>query len=287
MRVTGYPEPGRPHRHRPRPRRSRGGLVLAGRRLQVLSLSYKPHHVIAVLPGEQVVATPYDTVRATSDLLRGSVIFRPTPRLELDHATFEIEGMRLSRRQRLDRRHRQGDPRHPPGRRGTPFAHDVAFDAEGLALPAESTVERHRRRAARPTIGPVGLDATLAFDRPWDRPAIEGDNPVLEGVEVRDLRLDLGQARPARPRHARRRRRGLRRGPPRPARPQLARDARRRRGRAARSTRRSPARSAPASTSSPASAATATRSSVPLDFPAARTRLGPIPLGPAPRLAQR
>ena len=228
VRVTGYP--------------NRADLIVTGldladpeegwswqaEELQVLALSYKPHHVIAVLPGEQVVATPYDTIRVTSDLLRGSVIFRPTPRLELDHATFEIEGMRLA-----------GDSGWTAGigkailatrqAGATPFAHDVAFDAEGLALPP-ATVERIGG-VLPAEIGQVGLDVTLAFDRPWDRPAIEGDNPVLEGVEVRDLSLAWGRLDLRGRGTLERRRRGLRRGPPRPARPQLARDDRRRRDR--------------------------------------------------------
>ena len=138
--------------------------------LQILSLSYKPHHVIAVLTGEQVVATPYETLSATSDRLRGSVIFRPTPRLELDHATFEIENMRIT-----------GDAGWTAGigkailatrqaADGRPFAHDLAFNAESLALPAEldrrpqggrgaagrDGSDRARRHARlRPALGPA------------------------------------------------------------------------------------------------------------------------------------
>ena len=62
----------------------RGGWAWQAEEFQVLSLSYRPNHVIAVLPGEQVLSTPYETIRAKAGQLRGSVIFRPTPRLELD-----------------------------------------------------------------------------------------------------------------------------------------------------------------------------------------------------------
>ena len=74
----------------------KAGWSWQAEQFQVLSLSYQPNHVIAVLPGEQVFSTPYDTLRATSDQLRGSVIFKPTPRLELDHMTFEIGNMRIA-----------------------------------------------------------------------------------------------------------------------------------------------------------------------------------------------
>ena len=206
MRVTGFPN---------RVDTIVTGLDLAdpeagwswqAEEFQILSLSYKPHHVIVALPGEQVVATPYETIRARADTLRGSVIFQPTPRLELDHSTFEIGNMQiagdggwqaeigkaiLATRQAAD---------------GTPFAHDVAFDGEDLALPAGLTEGFADGRAAAGGRAGRRSTLTLGFDRPWDRPALEGDNPVLERVEVRDDRADLGQARPARPRHARRRR---------------------------------------------------------------------------------
>ena len=161
---------------------------------EVLPLAYKPHHVIAVLPGEQVVATPYETIRATSDTLRGSVLFRPTPRLELDHMTFEIDDMRITGDARLDGRRsarRSSPPARPPD--GAPFAHDLAFNAENLALPAASPQALGRAACCRRRSAPVGLDATLAFDRPWDRASVEGDNPVLEGVEIRDLSLTWGK----------------------------------------------------------------------------------------------
>jgi hypothetical protein len=162
---------------------------------QVLSLSYRPHHFIAVLPGEQVVSTPYETIRATSETLRGSVIFVPTTRLELDHMTFEIEAMRLAGEtgweaaigKAILATRRAADPDAPP------FAHDLAFNAEDLALPAGLTGRIDPEGLLPATIGTVGLDATLAFDRPWDRAAIEGDNPVLEEVRIKDLSLTWGK----------------------------------------------------------------------------------------------
>ena len=168
----------------------RGGWSWRAETLDILQLAYKPQHVIAILGGEQVVATPYDTFRATSDTLRGSILFRPNPRLELDHMTFEIAGMTitgdagwttsigkavLATRQAAD---------------GERFAHDLVFDAENLVVPRLAEAADGVLPAALNTIS---LDSTLRFDRPWDRATIEGDNPVLEGVEIRDLSLTWGK----------------------------------------------------------------------------------------------
>ena len=161
--------------------------------LQVLSLSYKPHHVIAVLTGEQVLSTPYETVRATSDRLRGSVIFRPTPRLELDHMTFEIGNMALTGDAGWTATIGEAILASRQAADGTPFAHDLAFNAESLVLP-EQVIESFRADGILPAeIGPIALDSTLVFDRPWDRPALENDNPVLERVAIRDLSFTWGK----------------------------------------------------------------------------------------------
>jgi hypothetical protein len=157
---------------------------------QVLSLSYRPNHVIAVLPGPQVVATPFETITATSETLRGSVIFRPSPRLELDHMTFKIADMRLS----SDRGWTAGIGEAILATRaadGVANAHDLAFNATDLALPA---VTGGLGAGVLPgAIETVALDATLAFDRPWDRASVEAGNPTLESVRVRDVSLTWGK----------------------------------------------------------------------------------------------
>lgn len=163
-------------------------------RFEVLSLSYRPNHVIAVLPGEQVVATPYETLHATSDRLRGSVIFKPTPRLELDHSTFEIENMRIVSDDGWQAAIGKAIfATRQAGEDAPPFAHDVAFNGEGLALPADVTAGLDAGHVLPAEISTVALDATLAFDRPWDRPALEGANPVLEQVRVRDISVTWGK----------------------------------------------------------------------------------------------
>jgi hypothetical protein len=164
---------------------------------QFLSLSYKPHHVIAVWPGEQVVATPYDRLRLTGEVLRGSVIFEPNARLALDQATIEIAGLRIvselgwemgiGKAILATRQAGEGAP---------PFAHDLAFDAEGLAPPRAVAEGIDVAGVLPDALETLALDAMLVFDRPWDRVAVESDNPVLEEMLVRDAsaawgRLDL------------------------------------------------------------------------------------------------
>ena len=168
----------------------RGGWSWRAERLDILQLAYKPQHVIAVLGGEQAVATPYDTFRATSETLRGSILFRPNPRLELDHMTFEIDDMAITSDAGLSASVGRAVLATRQAASGDAFAHDLAFDAENLAVPGLAGPAEGVLPAA---IGKVNLDSTLRFDRPWDRASVENDNPVLEGVEIRDLSLTWGK----------------------------------------------------------------------------------------------
>lgn len=161
--------------------------------LQILSLSYKPHHVIAVLTGEQVVSTPYEEIRAVSDTLRGSVIFRPTPRLELDHATFEIGNMRLTGERGWTAGIGKAILATRQAADGTAFAHDVAFNAESVTLPPELLAGLRVEDVLPAEVGPVAIDATLVFDRPWDRASVEGENPALKQVNIRNMAFTWGR----------------------------------------------------------------------------------------------
>ncbi len=162
---------------------------------QVLSLSYRPHHVIAAWPGEQVVATPVEDVRIESTSLRGSVVFEPDTRLTLDRATIEIEGMALT-----------GDTgwrafigsavlaTRRAAETGTEgFAHELGFKASGLVLPTAWAEGIDRAGMLPDAIETVDLDAVLVFDRPWNRAAVEGENPALERLRITDARIAWGE----------------------------------------------------------------------------------------------
>jgi hypothetical protein len=164
-------------------------------RFEILSLSYKPQHVIAVLPGTQVFSNPYDTLRLTSDKLDGSVIFRPTPRLELDRMTFETENLNIA----ADSGWSAGigkaliATRQATGEGVPPFSHDLSIDIDRLALPPEVVAGLRADKVLPAEIASVTVDATLGFDRPWDRPAIEAGNPTLERIDVRDIHIAWGK----------------------------------------------------------------------------------------------
>lgn len=160
---------------------------------QVLMLSYKPNHVIAVWPGAQKISTPYDTVTITSEQMRGSVVFVPDTALTLDRVRVELADVALAggswigalesgniATERLD-------PADAPD-----FAHAIGFEAKGLNLPDlarwvgrdTGILPDHMERAF--------FDVVAAFDGPWDRHAIEGEKPRLTVINIKEFEASWG-----------------------------------------------------------------------------------------------
>ena len=133
---------------------------------QILALSYQPNHVIAVLPDQQTVATPFEQIDIQSELIRGSVRFRADTDLALERSDFVADAVVLNGSTGWSAALDQG--------RFAIHRQDLAdaryrIGADVVALtPAEEM-----RRALDPTgrlpavIETLKLDATLEFTRPW------------------------------------------------------------------------------------------------------------------------
>lgn len=162
---------------------------------QILSLSYKPNHIIAVWPGTHSYTTRNDTIAITSDLFRGSLIFKPDTALSLDRMQLEINELLLSGE--ADWRASASEasvaffahnaPDVPPN------SYDLYLKALEFSPPAywRNTVDQSGTLPE--TIPEVIFDATLTYDSPWDRFAIEQSNPRLTTAQIHDLRFVWGE----------------------------------------------------------------------------------------------
>lgn len=164
---------------------------------QILSLSYQPHHVIAVWPGTQVVASPYERVEALSESLRGSVVFAPDTTLALERAAIEIDGMAITGATgwqaaigsaMLAVRRTDPVPATPDQ-----TAYEVSFRSSALSLPDAWRAGIDRAGVLPETIETALVDTVQIYDRPWDRAAVEGATPRLQRVRISDLRLSWGR----------------------------------------------------------------------------------------------
>ncbi|MEV8466180.1 DUF2125 domain-containing protein [Fluviibacterium sp. DFM31] len=160
------------------------GVAWSAPFFQILALSYKPHHVIAVWPDRQRLATPNQKIDITSETLRGSVVFEPGPSLALDRSTVEFSRIGLAStadwRAALDG--------GQLALRRTPLAensYDLSFEARDLTLPTRLTEMLARTGLGSDTAQGVRLEASVVFDRPWDRFAIEDRRPQPTKIDLK------------------------------------------------------------------------------------------------------
>ncbi len=169
------------------------GWAWSADRFEILSLSYKPHHLIAVWPGEQAISTPFETLRLSSNNFRGSLIFEPNTTLALDRATLELDAVTLtgSNGDAGGLKHAILAIRQTEG--ADPGTYDIAFDASDLRL-AKSLTDRFSADGDLPTaIGTVKMDTTVTFDKKWNRETFETDMPEIDALSIAELSATWGE----------------------------------------------------------------------------------------------
>lgn len=168
------------------------GVAWSAPFVQFLSLAYKPHQVIAVLPESHVFSTPLQTTTIRHDQARGSLFLEPSTTLSLDRAVIVVDGMAASSSLGWDVALEQGR-----------FAAEkAAAISNGYRIGAELTgisPSVATRRILDPgsvlpaTIETLRMDATLHFTAPWNRLAIEVARPQLTEIELDDLSARWGE----------------------------------------------------------------------------------------------
>ncbi len=161
---------------------------------QVLMLSYKPNHIIAVWPDTQKISGPGETITLTNEAMRGSVVFLPNTDLTLDSTQIELKNLGAlgtnwsAGLESANFATKRIEPGNAPD-----FAHRIGFDAVNLTLsePLKNTLDP--AGILPPTIESAHLDVTAAFDAPWDRTSIEGVKPQLTTISIKDINLNWGK----------------------------------------------------------------------------------------------
>lgn len=164
------------------------GVAWSAPFFQILALSYRPHHVIAVWPERQTIATPYQTLTLTSGGLRGSLEFVPGLDLRLDRGIVEFDraGLVSTLGWQASAQAGQLAVRQTPVRDNT---YDLSFRAADLVLPGRLKDALAREGLVDEDLAALDLAATVTFDEPWDRRAIEDRRP-----QPRRIDLDLARA---------------------------------------------------------------------------------------------
>ena len=153
---------------------------------QVLALSYRPNHVIAVWPDQHQISTPAERLTLTSDKTQASLVVEPGTALTLDRATLVAENLGVQSSLGWD----SGAASLSLASRQTeaaPNTHDIAIEASDVILagPVRDTLDP--LRALPGEVKTLRLLTKVSFDRPWDRFAIESARPQPTRIDIEDM----------------------------------------------------------------------------------------------------
>ena len=166
------------------------GVAWSAPFVQFLSLAYKPYQVIAVLPETHSFSTPLQTLNIKHTEAKASLFLRPKTSLALDRARLVVDALQVSSNQGWDMSLREGR-----------FAAEEIEDDNVYRLGVE-VLELRPADDVRDLLDPAGilpeaieslrLDATLGFDAPWDRFALEDARPQVRTLELANLSARWG-----------------------------------------------------------------------------------------------
>lgn len=170
-----------------------GGWVLSMPFFQILGLNYEPNHLILVWPDEMDLQTPRQRVAITGGDLKGSVTFLPGPARELEAATFVFRDLAFASdagwTSRMDEFRLATRP--AAGDDGT---QDIGLEIVGLK-PRSPALETLAEAGILPgEVEELKADLAVAFDRPWDRQALEDTRPQPREIRIRELAAKWGAA---------------------------------------------------------------------------------------------
>lgn len=162
------------------------GIAWSAPFFQILALSYRPTQVIAVWPNEQKFSTPFQTLDITTTQARGSIFLEATPSLALDRSSIVIDDLTLQSSLGWTASLNQGRfaTEQVAAREN---AHRFGVEVTGLD-PAQETLDvLDPAGIMPPTIDRLHLDADMTFDGPLDRHTLEDARPQITAIDLSDL----------------------------------------------------------------------------------------------------
>ncbi len=167
-----------------------GAIVWDAPFAQVFALTYKPWHVIAALPHMQTLGLPGEQVTLASSYLQGSLVVTPDMSAGLNRITAVGRDLVLTSDAGWSVLAAEVDFATKRDA-ANPLAHQIGLRVTDLAPDAGLMAGLAAKTDLPPVIGLVQADATVQFSAPLDRFA--GDTrPQVTGVTLTDARLVWG-----------------------------------------------------------------------------------------------
>lgn len=161
------------------------GLAWEAPRFQINALSYRPNHLIAVWPDEQLITTPQGRFRIESNDMRASLLVAPKPDLPLKRATLSAEAIGIVSADGAPQMASRTLVLAAEQRDDRPEAYRLGVDAADLVVPADWLALIDPDGDLPDKLSRLKADLTVSFDRVWDMRAIERDRPQPRRVDLR------------------------------------------------------------------------------------------------------
>lgn len=158
--------------------------------VQILALSYRPWHTILALPPEQRLDWPGGGLTVLAGKLQASLVLRPVAALPLDRLTVVGEGLEFrpdtGPALRLATLHFATRPDATAAN-----AHEIGLAAAAIAPDADALARLPPDTRLPPVAERLAFDLIARFSAPLDRFAAQS-RPVVTALEVRSLSLVWG-----------------------------------------------------------------------------------------------
>ncbi|MBT9384656.1 DUF2125 domain-containing protein [Pseudooceanicola sp. CBS1P-1] len=153
------------------------------------TLSYTPHHLIAVAPSEIQIATPWVSFPLEDDDLRASLRLHPGRALELERVQMAGKNLFLGGQVAMS----VADLSLAMAQdAATPARYRLGLEATGVTPPARILNRLGAATALPETLDEVKLDAEVTFTRPWDRQALNATRPQPRHIDLAAARIHWG-----------------------------------------------------------------------------------------------
>lgn len=166
------------------------GLAWEAPFFQLLALSYQPNHIIAIWPNDQLIATPLQKYKVSSADMRASVVTATNTALTLERTTLTAEGLAIAPAGQDQPTRINALSLAAEQVPADPDAYRLGLSADGFAPALPWRVRIDPGNTLPETLDALQADFTIGFDKPWDRTAIEDARP-----QPRQIKIRLAEAR--------------------------------------------------------------------------------------------
>jgi len=159
------------------------GLSWAAPEFRIEADSHRPLAITAIWPVSQQLATPGEKIAVGAERMQGALHFRPGPDLALTEGRFDLDRVTLVStagwqtglsRGTLTMQAVEGDE----------DSYRIAFTAEEMRPPVRLTEQLDRVGVLPDVFDYLRLSATVGFDAPWDRHAVEDRRPQITAIDL-------------------------------------------------------------------------------------------------------